>query len=160
MRPYQIVATERILNRIAVADNYKEYGSIAGGGYAWHATDSGKTLTSFKTAQLASKMDDSDKVLFAVDRTSLDYQTMKGYDRFEKGAACSSSSATILKKQLEDDNARIIITTIRKLAAFIKKNKGQNVFDKRVAIVFDEHRRSQFSAYKNAVYKGLRKVPG
>lgn len=86
MRPYQIVATERILNRIEVANNYKKYGSVAGGGYIWHTTGSGKTLTSFKTAQLASKLDYIDKVLFVVDRKDLDYQTMKEYDRFEKGA--------------------------------------------------------------------------
>ena len=127
MRPYQIVATERILNRIEVANNYKKYGSVAGGGYIWHTTGSGKTLTSFKTAQLASKLDYIDKVLFVVDRKDLDYQTMKEYDRFEKGAANSNSSTAILKKQLEDDNAKIIITTIQKLATFIKKNAGHSV---------------------------------
>ena len=91
MRPYQITATERILNRIEIAHNYKKYGNIAGGGYIWHTTGSGKTLTSFKTARLASKLPYIDKVLFVVDRKDLDYQTMKEYDRFEKGAANSNS---------------------------------------------------------------------
>ena len=122
MRPYQITATERILNRIEIANNYKKYGSIEGGGYIWHTTGSGKTLTSFKTARLASKLPYIDKVLFVVDRKDLDYQTMKEYDRFEKGAANSNTSTTILKRQLESKNAKIIITTIQKLATFIKKN--------------------------------------
>ena len=111
MRPYQITATERILNRIEIANNYKKYGSVEGGGYIWHTTGSGKTLTSFKTARLASKLPYIDKVLFVVDRKDLDYQTMKEYDRFEKGAANSNTSTTILKRQLEDPDAHIIITT-------------------------------------------------
>ena len=127
MRPYQITATERILNRIEIAHNYKKYGTVAGGGYIWHTTGSGKTLTSFKTARLASNLSYIDKVLFVVDRKDLDYQTMKEYDRFEKGAANSNTSTAVLKKQLEDDNAHIIITTIQKLATFRKKNKGQEV---------------------------------
>ena len=121
MRPYQITATERILNRIEVATNYKKYGTTAGGGYIWHTTGSGKTLTSFKTARLASSLPYIDKVLFVVDRKDLDYQTMKEYDRFEKGAANSNTSTAILKKQLENDDARIIITTIQKLSTFIGK---------------------------------------
>ena len=157
MRPYQIVATERILNRIEIANNYKKYGSVAGGGYIWHTTGSGKTLTSFKTAQLATKLDYIDKVLFVVDRKDLDYQTMKEYDRFEKGAANSNSSTAILKKQLEDDNAKIIITTIQKLATFIKKNAGHSVFDKRVVIIFDECHRSQFGDMHQAITKYFKK---
>ncbi|MDE6208263.1 MAG: type I restriction endonuclease subunit R [Lachnospiraceae bacterium] len=157
MRPYQIVATERILNRIEIAENYKKYGSVAGGGYIWHTTGSGKTLTSFKTAQLTSKLNYIDKVLFVVDRKDLDYQTMKEYDRFEKGAANSNSSTTILKKQLEDDNAKIIITTIQKLATFIKKNAGHSVFDKRVVIIFDECHRSQFGDMHLAITKYFKK---
>ena len=102
MRPYQITATERILNRIEIANNYKKYGDVAGGGYIWHTTGSGKTLTSFKTARQASLLPYIDKVLFVVDRKDLDYQTMKEYDRFEKGAANSNTSTAILKKQLED----------------------------------------------------------
>ena len=157
MRPYQIVATERILNRIEIANNYKKYGTVAGGGYIWHTTGSGKTLTSFKTAQLATKLDHIDKVLFVVDRKDLDYQTMKEYDRFEKGAANSNTSTAVLKRQLEDDNARIIITTIQKLATFIKKNAGHSVFDKRVVIIFDECHRSQFGDMHQAITKYFKK---
>ena len=157
MRPYQIAATERILNRIEIANNYKKFGTVAGGGYIWHTTGSGKTLTSFKTAQLASKLDYIDKVLFVVDRKDLDYQTMKEYDRFEKGAANSNTSTAILKRQLEDDGAKIIITTIQKLAAFIKKNAGHAVFDKRVVIIFDECHRSQFGDMHLAITKYFRK---
>ena len=157
MRPYQIVATERILNRIEIANNYKKYGTVAGGGYIWHTTGSGKTLTSFKTAQLATKLDYIDKVLFVVDRKDLDYQTMKEYDRFEKGVANSNTSTAVLKRQLEDDNARIIITTIQKLATFIKKNAGHSVFDKRVVIIFDECHRSQFGDMHQAITKYFKK---
>lgn len=144
MRPYQIAATERILNRIEIATNYKKLGTIDAGGYIWHTTGSGKTLTSFKAAQLASKLDDIDKVLFVVDRKDLDYQTMKEYDRFEKGAANSNTSTRVLQRQLEDSGARIIITTIQKLAQFINKNKGHQIFNKHVVIIFDECHRSQF----------------
>mgnify|MGYP000066795233 FL=1 len=157
MRPYQIVATERILNRIEIANNYKKYGTVAGGGYIWHTTGSGKTLTSFKTAQLATKLNYIDKVLFVVDRKDLDYQTMKEYDRFEKGSANSNTSTAVLKRQLEDDNARIIITTIQKLATFIKKNAGHSVFDKRVVIIFDECHRSQFGDMHQAITKYFKK---
>lgn len=157
MRPYQIVATERILNRIEIANNYKKYGTVAGGGYIWHTTGSGKTLTSFKTAQLATNLDYIDKVLFVVDRKDLDYQTMKEYDRFEKGAANSNTSTAVLKRQLEDDNAKIIITTIQKLATFIKKNAGHSVFDKRVVIIFDECHRSQFGDMHQAITRYFKK---
>ena len=102
MRPYQIVATERILQRIATSTNYRQLGTVAAGGYIWHTTGSGKTLTSLKTAQLATRMSGIDKVLFVVDRKDLDYQTMREYDRFEKGAANSNASTAILKAQLED----------------------------------------------------------
>ena len=144
MRPYQIAATERILSRIRVATNYKQTGKLEAGGYIWHTTGSGKTLTSFKTAQLASKMESVDKVLFVVDRKDLDYQTMKEYDHFEKGAANSNTSTNVLKKQLEDDNARIIITTIQKLDIFVSKHKTHPVYSKHVVIIFDECHRSQF----------------
>ena len=157
MRPYQIVATERIINRIEIANNYKKFGSVSGGGYIWHTTGSGKTLTSFKTAQLASKLDYIDKVLFVVDRKDLDYQTMKEYDRFEKGAANSNTSTAVLKRQLEDDGAKIIITTIQKLATFIKKNAGHGVFDKRIVIIFDECHRSQFGDMHLSITKYFKK---
>jgi type I restriction enzyme R subunit len=157
MRPYQITATERILNRIEIANNYKKYGSVAGGGYIWHTTGSGKTLTSFKTARLASQLPYVDKVLFVVDRKDLDYQTMKEYDRFEKGAANSNTSTAILKKQLENPNATIIITTIQKLASFIKKYSGHEVYEKHVVIIFDECHRSQFGDMHTAIIKNFKK---
>lgn len=157
MRPYQITATERILNRIEIANNYKKYGSVAGGGYIWHTTGSGKTLTSFKSARLISQLPYIDKVLFVVDRKDLDYQTMKEYDRFEQGAANSNTSTSILKKQLEDPNAHIIITTIQKLATFIKKYKQHAVFEKQVVIIFDECHRSQFGDMHLAIVKNFKK---
>ena len=157
MRPYQITATERILNRIEIANNYKKYGTIQGGGYIWHTTGSGKTLTSFKTARLASLLPYIDKVLFVVDRKDLDYQTMKEYDRFEKGAANSNTSTAILKRQLEDPEAHIIITTIQKLSTFIKKNSAHEVYQKRVVIIFDECHRSQFGDMHTAIVKHFKK---
>ncbi|MDD4494467.1 MAG: type I restriction endonuclease subunit R [Eubacteriales bacterium] len=144
MRPYQIVATERILNRIKLSTNYKKTGSIDAGGYIWHTTGSGKTLTSFKTAQLATALPYIDKVLFVVDRKDLDYQTMKEYDRFEKGAANSNTSTKVLQKQLENPNTKIIITTIQKLDVFISKNKTHDIYKKHIVIIFDECHRSQF----------------
>lgn len=157
MRPYQITATERILNRIDIAHNYKKYGDIAGGGYIWHTTGSGKTLTSFKTARLASQLPYIDKVLFVVDRKDLDYQTMKEYDRFEKGAANSNTSTAILAKQLGDKKSHIIITTIQKLSTFIKKNKEHPVYNKQVVIIFDECHRSQFGDMHTAIAGGVDK---
>lgn len=158
MRPYQITATERILNRIEIAHNYKKYGDIAGGGYVWHTTGSGKTLTSFKTARLASNLEFIDKVLFVVDRKDLDYQTMKEYDRFEKGAANSNSSTSILERQLRDEKSKIIITTIQKLSTFIKKNaKDHPAFDKQIVIIFDECHRSQFGDMHAAIVSSFKK---
>ena len=157
MRPYQIVATERIINRIEISSNYKTYGSVKAGGYVWHTTGSGKTLTSFKTARLATKLPYIDKVLFVVDRKDLDYQTMKEYDKFEKGAANSNTSTAVLKRQLEDPNARIIITTIQKLDAFIKKYKEHQVYNKHVVIIFDECHRSQFGDMHVAIIKTFKK---
>lgn len=157
MRPYQIVATEKILNKIELSNNYKQYGTIKGGGYIWHTTGSGKTLTSFKTAQLAAALPYIDKVLFVVDRKDLDYQTMREYDRFEKGAANSNTSTAILKKQLEKADCRIIITTIQKLDVFIKKHKGHDVFDKHTVIIFDECHRSQFGDMHVAITKAFKK---
>ena len=157
MRPYQIAATERILSRVQIAYNYKKTGSTDAGGYIWHTTGSGKTLTSFKTAQLVSAFPFVDKVLFVVDRKDLDYQTMKEYDRFEKGAANSNTSTRILQKQLGDPNARIIITTIQKLDLFIRRNKGHEVFKRQVVIIFDECHRSQFGDMHTAIIKAFRK---
>jgi type I restriction enzyme R subunit len=157
MRPYQIVATERILQRIDISTNYKQLGTLAAGGYVWHTTGSGKTLTSFKTAQLASKLPSVDKVLFVVDRKDLDYQTMREYDRFEKGAANSNTSTSVLKKQMEDPNARIIITTIQKLSTFIKANKGHGVYDGHMVIIFDECHRSQFGDMHTDITKAFKR---
>ncbi len=156
MRPYQIAATEKILNRIEIATNYKKLGTLEAGGYIWHTTGSGKTLTSFKTAQLASQLDFVDKVLFIVDRKDLDYQTMKEYDRFQKGAANSNTSTAILKKQLEEDDAKIIITTIQKLDNFIRRYKGHEVFSRHIVLVFDECHRSQFGDMHTAITKNFK----
>jgi len=157
MRPYQIVATERILSRINVSNNYKTFGTIDAGGYIWHTTGSGKTLTSFKTAQLASKLPFIDKVLFVVDRKDLDYQTMKEYDKFEKGAANSNTNTAILKKQLENPNSRIIITTIQKLSVLIKKQRNHAAFNQHIVIIFDECHRSQFGDMHTAITKAFKK---
>lgn len=157
MRPYQVVATERILQRVQASTNQRQLGTIAAGGYVWHTTGSGKTLTSFKAAQLASRQPGVDKVLFVVDRKDLDYQTMREYDRFEKGAANSNTSTRVLKQQLENSAARIIITTIQKLAAFIAGNKGHQIYDGHVVIVFDECHRSQFGDMHTAIVKAFKK---
>jgi type I restriction enzyme R subunit len=155
MRPYQIVATERILQKIVISENQKVLGSIQAGGYIWHTTGSGKTLTSFKTAQLASKLASVEKVLFVVDRKDLDYQTMKEYDRFEKGAANSNVSTSILKKQLENHDVRIIITTIQKLDKFIKQNENHAITKKRIVLIFDECHRSQFGDMHLSIKKAF-----
>lgn len=157
MRPYQVVATERILNKINVANSYKRYGTIEGGGYVWHTTGSGKTLTSFKTAQLASKLPYIDKVLFVVDRKDLDYQTMREYDKFERGAANSNTSTAILKRQLEDSAAKIIITTIQKLSVFIGRHADHPVFQQKIVIIFDECHRSQFGDMHTAIIRKFKR---
>lgn len=156
MRPYQIVATEKILNRIEVSTNYKKMGTIEAGGYIWHTTGSGKTLTSFKTAQLATNFDYIDKVLFVVDRKDLDYQTMKEYDRFQKGAANGNRSTKILQKQLEDDTSRIIVTTIQKLSEFVKRNKNHPAYQKHLVLIFDECHRSQFGDMHQMIVKNFK----
>lgn len=156
MRPYQIVATERILNRIEISTNYKTLGTVTAGGYVWHTTGSGKTLTSFKTAQLATKLPYIDKVIFVVDRKDLDYQTMKEYDRFEKGAANGNTSTRVLQKQLESPSSRIIVTTIQKLSMFIKKNQEHEVYHKHVVIIFDECHRSQFGEMHTKITKAFK----
>ncbi|KKR51779.1 MAG: Type I site-specific deoxyribonuclease, HsdR family [Parcubacteria group bacterium GW2011_GWE1_40_20] len=156
MRPYQIVATERILNKIEVSTNYKKLGTVEAGGYIWHTTGSGKTLTSFKTAQLVSKLINVEKVVFVVDRKDLDYQTMREYDKFEKGAANSNTSTAILSKQLGDPNARIIVTTIQKLDRFISRNSEHAIFDGHVVLIFDECHRSQFGDMHAAITKAFK----
>ena len=156
MRPYQIAATERILNKIQISTNYKKMGTIEAGGYIWHTTGSGKTLTSFKTAQLASKLDYIDKVLFVVDRKDLDYQTMREYDRFEKGAANGNRNTKILQKQIEDDSAKIIVTTIQKLSEFVKRNPKHPAFQKHLVLIFDECHRSQFGGMHTSIAKSFK----
>ncbi|MBQ2917123.1 MAG: type I restriction endonuclease subunit R [Clostridia bacterium] len=157
MRPYQIVATERILNKIEVATNYKKFGTIEAGGYIWHTTGSGKTLTSFKTAQIASNLEYIDKVLFIVDRKDLDYQTIKEYDRFEKGAANGNRSTRVLQKQLEDNTSRIIVTTIQKLSEFVKRNKSHPIYQKHLVLIFDECHRSQFGEMHKMIVDSFKK---
>ncbi|SHJ05018.1 type I site-specific deoxyribonuclease, HsdR family [Tessaracoccus bendigoensis DSM 12906] len=157
MRPYQIVAAEQILRRIDIATNYKRLGTVAAGGYVWHTTGSGKTLTSFKAAQLACRLPGISRVLFVVDRKDLDYQTMREYDRFQKGAANSNTSTAVLKRQLEDPGARIIITTIQKLSSFVKANKAHPVYDEHVVIVFDECHRSQFGDMHTDITRAFRR---
>lgn len=156
MRPYQIAATERILSRIEISTNYKKTGTLDAGGYIWHTTGSGKTLTSFKTAQIASTIPHIDKVLFVVDRKDLDYQTMKEYERFQKGAANSNTSTNILQKQLEDDTSHIIITTIQKLEIFVSRNKKHDAYKKHMVIIFDECHRSQFGDMHTKIVKAFR----
>lgn len=156
MRPYQIAATERILQQIQISTNYKSLGTLKAGGYVWHTTGSGKTLTSFKTAQLATKLPGVRKVLFVVDRKDLDYQTMREYDRFEKGAANSNTSTRVLQAQLGDRKSKIIITTIQKLARFIEQNKGHEIFSGHVVIIFDECHRSQFGDMHTAITRAFK----
>ncbi len=159
MRPYQIAATERILLRIKQATMNKWQGSIKAGGYIWHTTGSGKTLTSFKTAQLAATLPYVDKVLFVVDRKDLDYQTMKEYDNFEKGCANSNTSSNILQKQLNDtsDSKKIIITTIQKLSSLLKKKKEIKCANGNIVMIFDECHRSQFGDMHMAITKAFKK---
>jgi len=164
MRPYQIAATEKILQRIQTAIYNKWQGTIRAGGYIWHTTGSGKTPTSFKTAQLASRMENIKKVLFVVDRKDLDYQTMKEYDNFEPNCANGNSSSRILLKQLKDDNVHIIITTIQKLsnlmkpAAWDSDEKLREVMTKEnIVLIFDECHRSQFGDMHKLITKRVKK---
>jgi type I restriction enzyme R subunit len=155
MRPYQIVATERILQRIIVSQNSKILGTTAAGGYIWHTTGSGKTLTSFKTAQLASRIPEVEKVLFVVDRKDLDFQTMKEYNRFEEGAANSNSNTAVLKKQFEDRDSKIIVTTIQKLSRYINSYKNAEVTKRRTVLIFDECHRSHFGDMHREIKKAF-----
>lgn len=157
MRPYQIVAAERILQRVVTSTNMKQLGTTAAGGYIWHTTGSGKTLTSFKTAQLASRMEGVDKVLFVVDRKDLDYQTMLEYNRFEKDSVNGSRSTAELKRQLQNPNSRIIVTTIQKLARFIDQNKGHEITSGHIVLIFDECHRSQFGGMGAAIRKAFKR---
>ena len=156
MRPYQIAAAENIINKIIISENHKIRSKKESGGYIWHTTGSGKTLTSFKTATLARSLHFVDKVLFVVDRKDLDYQTMKEYDKFQKGAANSNTSTKILKEQLEKDDVKIIITTIQKLSRFIQKNENHEVYKKHIVMIFDECHRSQFGEMNEKIKKAFK----
>lgn len=145
MRPYQIAAVERMLQRVQTSGSEtKKLGKIDAGGYIWHATGSGKTLTSFKAAQIAYALQDVNKVIFVVDRKDLDYQTVREYEKFKKGSANSNTSTEVLQKQLEDSDSKIIITTIQKLNRFVSSNPTHQVYNLRNVIIFDECHRSQF----------------
>ena len=157
MRPYQIVATERILQRIEIATNYKKLGTTDAGGYVWHTTGSGKTLTSFKAAQLASRLPSVDKVLFVVDRKDLDWQTMTEYNRFEEGSANASTSTAELSKNLADPERRIVITTIQKLARLVQSQKGHSIYEGHVVLIFDECHRSQFGDMHSSITKAFKR---
>lgn len=150
MRPYQIAATERLLWKIKSSYQAKKWSSTESGGYIWHTTGSGKTLTSFKAAQLATNLDFIDKVLFVVDRKDLDYQTMKEYQRFSPDSVNGSESTAGLKRNLEKDDNKIIVTTIQKLNNLIKSEDNLSIYKKQVVFIFDECHRSQFGeAQKN-----------
>lgn len=159
LRPYQIVATERIINRIKVSLNDKKLlGTTGAGGYIWHTTGSGKTLTSFKTATLAKEIEGVDKVLFVVDRKDLDYQTTKEYEKYSKGCVSANTNVNELSKQIENQENKIIITTIQKLGIFISKNPKHPIYSKNVVLVFDECHRSQFGdLHKKITKKSFKK---
>ncbi|QOQ98909.1 type I restriction endonuclease subunit R [Campylobacter lari] len=159
MRAYQIAASERIINKIKIAHKYKYYGNIEAGGFIWHSTGSGKTLTSFKTAILATKLDFIKKVLFIVDRKDLDYQTQKEYDKFEKGAANATKNTDELKRRIEStkEDEKIIITTIQKLSKFVQKYDNSRIFDSEIVFIFDECHRSQFGKMHEQIIKKFKK---
>lgn len=163
MRPYQITAAERILERLQTSNTYKKMGTTEAGGYIWHTTGSGKTLTSFKTALLAKDLPFIDKVLFVVDRQDLDYQTMREYDKFQKGAANGNTSTAVLKRQLENRNKqggyeeyKIIVTTIQKLGCFVKQNKTHEIYNKHIVLIFDECHRSHFGELHQRITKAFK----
>lgn len=159
LRPYQIAATERVLNKIALSFNHRLYGTNDSGGYIWHTTGSGKTLTSFKCATLARNMDCVEKVLFVVDRKDLDYQTVKEYNSFQEGCVQDNKNTRQLSVLLErtDKDASIIITTIQKLDRFIKANKGHEVFSRPIVLIFDECHRSQFGDMQGRIARAFKK---
>lgn len=157
MRPYQIAATERILWKIKSSYESKKAGTAEAGGFIWHTTGSGKTLTSFKTARLATNLDFIDKVFFVVDRKDLDYQTMKEYKRFQEDSVNGSKDTKELKKSIEKDDNRIVVTTIQKLNEFVKKNPNHPIYDKQCVLIFDECHRSQFGDAQKNIRKSFKK---
>ena len=156
MRPYQIAATEAILQRILTASINKQTGTVAGGGYIWHTTGSGKTLTSFKTAKLAAGMEGIDKVIFVVDRKDLDHQTIKEYNRFAEGTVSANQSTNQLSRQINDPDTSIIVTTIQKLSNFVGHNRKHAIYTGHVVLIFDECHRSQFGDMHTAITKAFR----
>lgn len=157
MRPYQIAATERILWKIKSTYQAKKWSTTDGGGYIWHTTGSGKTLTSFKAARLATELDFIDKVFFVVDRKDLDYQTMKEYQRFSPDSVNGSENTTGLKRNIEKDDNKIIVTTIQKLNNLIKSEPALSIYDKQVVFIFDEAHRSQFGKAQDNIKKKFKK---
>lgn len=157
MRPYQIAATERILWKIKSSYESKKAGTAEAGGFIWHTTGSGKTLTSFKTARLATNLDFIDKVIFVVDRKDLDYQTMKEYQKFQEDSVNGSKDTKELKKSIEKDDNRIVVTTIQKLNEFVKKNPNHPIYDKHCVLIFDECHRSQFGDAQKNIRKSFKK---
>jgi type I restriction enzyme R subunit len=157
MRPYQIAATERILWKIKSSHESKSYGSSAAGGFIWHTTGSGKTLTSFKTARLATDLDFIDKVFFVVDRKDLDYQTMTEYKKFQEDSVNGSKDTKELKKSIEKDDNRIVVTTIQKLNEFVKKYPEHEIYDKECVLIYDECHRSQFGDAQKNIRRSFKK---
>lgn len=157
MRPYQIAATERILWKIKSSHESKSYGSAAAGGFIWHTTGSGKTLTSFKTARLATDLDFIDKVFFVVDRKDLDYQTMNEYKKFQEDSVNGSKDTKELKKSIEKDDNRIVVTTIQKLNEFVKKYPEHEIYEKECVLIYDECHRSQFGDAQKNIRRSFKK---
>lgn len=156
MRPYQIAATERILWKIKSSYHAKKWSSSESGGFIWHTTGSGKTLTSFKAARLATELDFIDKVFFVVDRKDLDYQTMKEYQRFSPDSVNGSENTAGLKRNIDKDDNKIIVTTIQKLNNLIKGESDLPIYNKQVVFIFDEAHRSQFGAAQKNITKNFK----
>ena len=156
MRPYQIAATERILWKIESSFQSRKAGKIEAGGFIWHTTGSGKTLTSFKTAKLATELDYIDKVFFVVDRKDLDYQTMKEYQKFQPDSVNGSKDTKELKRSIEKQDNKIVVTTIQKLNEFVKKNSNHEIYDKYCVIIYDECHRSQFGDAQKNIRKSFK----
>ena len=156
MRPYQIAATERILWKIESSFQNRKAGKIEAGGFIWHTTGSGKTLTSFKTAKLATELDYIDKVFFVVDRKDLDYQTMKEYQKFQPDSVNGSRDTKELKRSIEKQDNKIVVTTIQKLNEFVKKNLNHEIYDKHCVIIYDECHRSQFGDAQKNIRKSFK----
>lgn len=171
MRPYQIVATERILQKILTSTTYKQLGTLDSGGYVWHTTGSGKTLTSFKTAQLAARLEDIDRVIFVVDRKDLDHQTRLEYERFSPGSVNGNDSTAALRRQLTlpvgtpletrgteiITNRKILVTTIQKLSRFVNTEKNHPIFGQHVVLIFDECHRSQFGQMHTDITRSFKR---